>query len=167
VLVAPALAAGRVSDDLGRQIIQAGSRLPNIVRSEAADTARPEFVQGISTRGLAQVLKLGDMIRVSAATTPAAAKQIVFLLNQNDVTVSDAASIEVARAWTEGPPLVSVYQFPKALKLDHNVMEASDHGGNTELVFPVIEALALGKRAPEDAKYLFIVSDWNRPRAPF
>ncbi len=166
VLIAPAFAPGRVSDDLGHGIVQAGARLPNITRSEKPDTTRPEFIQGISTRGLAQVLRLGETIRQRAKKSPAAAKQIAFLLNLNDATVSGDVAVEVAREWTVGPPLVSVYQFPKSLNLPHNVLERPGHGGNPELVFPIVEALALGARVPDGVKYQFVISDWNQPRPP-
>lgn len=166
VLIAPAIAAGRLSDDDSRTVVLAASRLPNITRSQAPDSTRPEFVQGISTRGLAQVLALGESIRNDADRESGRAKQVVFLLNQNDQTVSADAAIDLARKWTMGAPLVSVYQFPAELRLPHNVMERSDRGGNTELVLPVIEALARGGKSPDGVRYQFIVSDWNQPRPP-
>ena len=136
----------------------AGSRLPNVTRSAPPDSERPDFIQGITTRGLAQVLRLGEDVRVEAEGFPAGAHQIMFLLNENDRTVSDAASIDLARRWTVGPPLVSVYQFPGALRLPHNVMETTARGGNLELVLPVVEAMARGAQIPTTATYRFIVS---------
>jgi hypothetical protein len=62
---------------------------------------------------------------------------------------------------------VSVYQLPKELRLPHNVLERTDHGGNTELVNPIVRALALGQPPDGPARYQFIVSDWGRPRDPF
>jgi esterase/lipase len=167
VLIAPAIAAGRLGDDAAHRLVLAGSRLPNNTRSEKPDSTRPDFVQGISTRGLAQVLLLGETIRDQAEKTSGSAKQIAFLLNQNDQTVSGDAAIDLARRWTTGAPLVSVYQFPAELRLPHNVMEATERGGNTDLVLPVVEAIARGSRTPEAVRYQFIVSDWNRPRDPF
>jgi carboxylesterase len=167
VLIAPAIAAGRVSLDAARGIMIAGSRLPNITRADRPDTTHPDFVQGISTRGLAQVLRLGEAVWTEAAKRPAGAHQIVFLLNQNDQTVSGDAAVDLARRWTIGPPLVSVYQFPRSLALPHNVMEVSQRGGNLDIVLPVVEALARGERVPESVRYQFIVSDWNQPRDPW
>ena len=167
VLIAPAIAAGRVSDDAGRNLVLAASRLPNITRSEAPDTTRPEFVQGISTRGLAQVLQLGERIRDDADRSPGQARQIAFLLNKNDRTVSEDAAIDLARRWTVGTPLVSVYQFPAELRLPHNVMESTERGGNTDLVLPVVEAISRGGPTPAAVRYQFIRSDWNRARDPF
>jgi hypothetical protein len=139
--------------------------MPDVVRPAKPDTLRPDYVQGLSTRGLGQVLRLGDRVRSDAQRSPAQTKQIAFLLNENDRTVSDEASIEVARSWETGPSLVSVYQFPRELKLPHNTMELTDKGGNLEIVLPVVEALARGVRPPTTANYLFLFSDWLRPRS--
>jgi carboxylesterase len=166
VLIAPAIAAGRVSRGIARNIMRIGSWFPDIVKSHRSDSTRPDFVQGISTKGLGQVLALGEALTKASTKAPAQAKQIIFLLNENDHTVSDDASIELARNWNTGQSLVSAYQFPKSLKLLHNTMEATEHGGNLEVVLPVVEALARGTRVPEDARYVFLVSDWTRPRLP-
>ena len=166
VLIAPAIAAGRVSDDGARTLVLLGSTLPNITRSEAPDTTRPDFIQGISTKGLASVLKLGENVRNEADRKPGQAAQIVFLMNQNDRTVSQDAAIDLARKWQKGKPLVSVYQFPGRLGLGHNVLETAERGGSPDLVLPVVEALARGLKVPETVQYQFIVSDWNRPREP-
>ncbi len=166
VLIAPAIAAGRVSNGLAKGIMMIGSKLPNLTRTAKPDSAHPEFVQGISTKGLGQVLRLGEVIREEAERSSAGAKQIVLLLNQNDHTVNDEASVDLARRWTMGTPLVSVYSFPADLRLPHNVMEINERGGNLELVYPVVEALSLGNKPPETVKYQFIVSDWNKPRQP-
>jgi carboxylesterase len=165
VIIAPAINAGRLSNGVGRKLGWFASLLPDVVRPAKPDSLRPDYVQGISTRGLGQVLQLGDRVRSNAARFPAQAKQIAFLLNENDRTVSDDASIEVARHWETGPSLVSVYQFPQAFKLPHNMMELSEKGGNLEVVLPVVEALARGVRPPMSASYIFLFSDWLRPRS--
>src|SRR5262249_43321311 len=87
VLIAPAIAAGRVAGSVARRVMQVGSRLPDVVRSEPADSTRPDYVQGISTRGISQVLRLGEEVKSLAEQWPARTKQILFLLNENDRTV--------------------------------------------------------------------------------
>ena len=164
VLIAPAIAAGRVSDDNDRALVLLGSRLPNITRADRPDSTRPGFIQGLSTRGLAQVLRLGESVRGDAERSPAGAKQIVLLLNENDHTVNNDAAIDLARRWTSGPPLVSVYMFPGVARLPHNVLEVPERGGNPELVLPMIESLARGTQVPSTARYVFLISDWGRPR---
>jgi len=143
VLIAPAIAMGRVSDGEGEGIVILASKLPEVVRMSAPiDTARPENIPGISTRGLAELLRFGQRVRDRAATAPPSVHDVVFLLNEADRTVSEDAALEVARRWMDRGATPKAYRFGIAAKLPHNVMELTSHGGNTELVYPIVEALA-------------------------
>jgi alpha-beta hydrolase superfamily lysophospholipase len=149
VLIAPAIAAGLISDDAGHGLVVVASRLPEITRTNAPiDSSRSDFVQGITTHGLAQVLRLGEAVREASAAREPAAKNMSFLLNEADHTVSDAAAVNLAQNWSARGAHVSVHRFPASLALPHNVMETDARGGNVALVFPVIEALALGVTPP-------------------
>jgi len=142
VLVAPAIGAGRLSDEDQRELIVLASVLPDIRRSEPADSTRPDYIQGITTRGLAQVLQLGGDVRDQAGTAGARGKHMIFLLNERDHTVSEDASLDLARRWSKRGSNVSAFRFPASANLPHNVMEIPERGGNPGLVFPVVEALA-------------------------
>ncbi len=129
------------------------SKLPEITRTEAPlDSTRPGYLQGITTHGLAQVLLLGQRVREASLNRAPGAQEMFFLLNEADHTVSEEASLEVARQWHDHGARVEVYRFPGALKLQHNVMEIDARGGNVALVFPVVEALALGAAPPSTAE---------------
>ena len=153
VLIAPAIAAGTISDDEGHGLVMLAARLPDITRTNAPlDSTRPDYVQGITTRGLAQVLLLGQQLRDKSADRAPAAREMLFLLNEADHTVSETAAIEVAQHWSDHGAAVDVYRFPASLQLLHNVMEIDARGGNVGLVFPVIEALARGETPPKTAQ---------------
>ena len=166
VLIAPAIAAGIISEDQERALVLLAGRLPDVTHTDKPDTTRPDFVQGLTTRGLAEVLRLGQNVREKARHDRPGTPEIIFLLNELDRTVSEDASMALAQSWFDHGAHVVVYRFPKSLTLPHNVMERSDRGGNTGLVLPVVEALARGAPTPESVRYQFIVSDWNRVRAP-
>ena len=68
----------------------------------------------------------------------------MFLLNEGDHTVSEPAALDLAQRWMDRGASVSAYRFSASAKLPHNVMELTSHGGNTDLVYPVVEALARG-----------------------
>jgi len=145
VLIAPAIAPGIVSDDDGGGLVLLASKLPDIQRGAApADTIRPENVAGITTRGLAELLRLGRRVHDQAESGPPAVHDIVFLLNQRDRTVSEAASLDLAQRWLDRGADVRVYRLTALTNLPHNVMELSSRGGNTNLVYPIVEALARG-----------------------
>ena len=145
VLIAPAIAAGLISDDQDRGLVILASKLPDITRTNAPmDTTRTDYVQGITTRGLAQVLRLGQLVREASADGEPGTKDMYFLLNEADHTVSEQAALAVAQQWLDHGARVAVYRFPASLKLPHNTMEIDARGGNVGLVFPVVEALARG-----------------------
>ena len=62
--------------------------------------------------------------------------------------------MEVAQRWFDHGARVGVYRFGAKLKLQHNVMEIDARGGNVKLVFPVVEALALGAAPPNTVDQL-------------
>ena len=67
VLIAPAIAAGGVSDDEAAGLAILASKLPDVERMTAPlDTGRPENVPGITTRGLAELLRLGRRLHDEA-----------------------------------------------------------------------------------------------------
>lgn len=145
VLIAPAIAPGGVSDDEGAGIVILASKLPDVQRMTGpVDSTRPENIPGISTRGLAELLRLGKRLHDLAETAPPAAHDISFLLNERDRTVSESAALDLAQRWLDRGAAVSAYRFGASDKLPHNVMELTSHGGNTDLVYPVVEALARG-----------------------
>ena len=148
VLIAPAIAAGVISEDNGRALVVLASKLPDVTRTNKPDSTRPDFVQGLTTRGLAEVLRLGQMVREKAVDDRPGAAQMVFLVNELDRTVSEDASLALAQSWFDHDATVVIYRFPKALKLPHNVMEIPQRGGNLDVVLPVIEALVTAAPPP-------------------
>jgi esterase/lipase len=151
VLIAPAIAPGDMADeDAERTLLAIASRLPEYTRKSApSDTANPEYVQGISSRGLAEVLGLGRRVRDEANKHAPATKDIAFLLNERDVTVSEPASVDLAQRWHDHGATVTIYRFPSSAGLPHNVMETDARGGNVQIAFPVVEALARSTDPPK------------------
>lgn len=144
VLIAPAIAPGIISDDDAGGLVMLASRLPDIERRSAPDTTRPENITGITSRGLAELLRLGHQVHEQAENGSPAVRNIVFLLNERDRTVSEAAALDLAQRWMDRGAGVWAYRFTAATNLPHNVMELTSHGGNTDLVYPIVEALARG-----------------------
>lgn len=152
VLIAPALAAGRLSDKESDDIVRVATRLPDIRRSDAPDSTRPGYQQGVSTRGLAELLSLGTRVRDAARDRAPRAREAAFLLNERDETVSEKAALDLAEHWFERGAVVRVYRFPRSLGLRHNVLEAEPgRGGRADVVYPVVEALALSAPVPDTA----------------
>ena len=131
-------------------LVRVVARLPNVRRTARPDSSGLDFEQGITTHGLAQVFRLGEGVAGDAARSPACAREVVVLLNENDHTVSGAAARDLARHWSDRGAHVRVYEFPKALELPHNVMAAPEQaGGSGAIVAAVLEALATAAPAPD------------------
>lgn len=154
VLIAPAIAPGGLSDDQGAGLVVLASKLPDIERTRAPDSSRLENVQGITTHGLAELLRLGRRVYNAADDTPSGARNIVLLLNELDHTVSEDASVDLAQRWFDHGASVSVYRFGAAAKLPHNIMELTARGGNVEVAYPVVEALARAAAPPPTVQLL-------------
>jgi pimeloyl-ACP methyl ester carboxylesterase len=153
VLIAPAIGAGRVSDDDAQTLVFIASRLPDVTRTNApTDSTLPEYVQGVSTHGLAEILSLGHRVRDEAGTTPPGVKDIAFLLSERDQTVSEPAALDLAQRWFDRGAAVSVFRFPNAAGLPHNIMEVSARGGNPDVAYPVVEALARAVAPPSSVE---------------
>jgi esterase/lipase len=150
VLIAPAIAPAQMTDeDEQRALLAITSRLPEYTRKNApTDSANPEYIQGISSHGLTEVLGLGRRVRDDANKRPPVTKDIVFLLNEGDATVSEAAALDLADRWHDHGATVTIYTFPAKAKLPHNVMEIDARGGNVDVAFPVVEALARSVHPP-------------------
>jgi esterase/lipase len=159
ILIAPAIGAGRLSDENDRDLVALASLLPDIRRSEPADSTRPDYVQGITTRGLAQVLQLGHNVREQAGSSAARGGNVFLVLNERDHTVNEDATLDLARRWSAHGSSVSAYRFPAAANLPHNVMELPQRGGNPDLVQPVVESLALAHSPPETVHAVDIPCD--------
>jgi esterase/lipase len=151
VLIAPAIGAGFLSEDTGRELIDLASALPNVTRTTRPDTTRPDMVQGTTSRGLSEVLRLGQRVRDQALDRAPRVTSIALLLNARDRTVSEEAAVDLAQRWFDRGATVLVYKFPARLRLPHNVMEQTGRGGNTEIVYPVVMALARGMTPPPTA----------------
>ena len=150
VLIAPAIAPGDMADeDAERALLAIATRLPEYTRKNAPiDSTHPDYIQGISSRGLAEVLGLGRRVRDDASKRAPATKDIAFLLNERDATVSEPASVDLAQRWHEHGATVTIYRFSSSAKLPHNIMEIDARGGNVAVAFPVVEALARSMDPP-------------------
>lgn len=156
VLIAPALGAGLLSDEHGRELVELAGVLPNIRRTSRPDTTRPDMVQGTTTRGLAEVLGLGHRVRDQAEQWAPRVKEIFFLLNARDHTVSERAALSLAQQWFDRGARVAVYKFPASARLPHNVMEIPRRGGNPEMVYPIVTALARAQEPPPPVQLMSV-----------
>lgn len=147
VVIAPPFEATHIPSVLEKPIVNIGSRVPNVNRRAAPDTARPDRNPGFSTRGLAQVLRLGMAVRRDAERPPVGQAELLFLVNAHDRTVKTAPVLDFARLWNKRGAPATVYEIPDSLGLPHNIIDPMYHD-SAPPVLPTLIALAHGEQPP-------------------
>ena len=145
VIVAPLLAIARVPQLLETPLMNLALRVPNVTQADSPDRSRPDRELGVSSRGIAEVMRLGTAVRRTAAHTSPCVREIVFVTNANDKTVKTAPVIDLARTWTRAGSAVTVYQFPRSLGLAHDVADEVGPHAQPALVYSELRALIDGR----------------------
>lgn len=148
VAIAPPFEVTHVPSMLERPLVNIGGHVPNLTRREAPDSERPDRDPGITTHGLAQVLRLGIAARRDAESATPTSPELLFLINAGDHTVKPAPVLDVARAWNSRGAPVAVYELPDSVGLPHNVIDPIGREATPGTVLPVLIALAHGERPP-------------------
>jgi alpha-beta hydrolase superfamily lysophospholipase len=91
-----------------------------------------------STRSVAQALLLGASVEAEARRTPPAARSIVIITVGGDVAVDNPAVARLAQVWRSHGARLTTYEFPAALRLNHDIVDPEQIGGNPALVYPVL-----------------------------
>lgn len=148
VMIAPALEFTHVPSMFERSIVNIGEHVPNLTRRDAPDPGRPDRDPGFATHGLAEVIRLGMIVRRDAERLPAPSADMLFLVNAHDHTVKIAPVLDLARLWNRRSAPVSVYELPDSLRLPHNIVDPIQPASRHAAVYPVLESLALGTQPP-------------------
>jgi esterase/lipase len=148
VIVAPVFEIGRVPSFLEAPLMNLALRIPNLTRYDAPDSLRNDRELGVSTRAIAQVLRLGAAVRLAADESSPRTRDIVFVTNANDHTVKTPPAVALARRWSEYGVHAVVYQFPRSLGLPHDIAEEAHPNADPALVYPALKALMHGESPP-------------------
>ncbi|HQZ11971.1 MAG TPA: alpha/beta hydrolase [Devosia sp.] len=117
--------------------------LPNIM--VAWDPLEPEATPGIdyayprwATHGLAQFIRLGEVVAEEARHTAPVAPALGMLLNEADDAVSNDLARRLISQWRTHGRQVEETNLPRALGLDHDIIDPRQPAANTALVYPII-----------------------------
>lgn len=145
VLIAPAIEPGRIPSMLDRPIVGLAARLPSMIRRQGPDTMRPDRELGFSSRAVAQILQLGDVVRELSSRTPPRTPRIILLVNAGDRTVSESAAEMLATNWSRHGASVSIYELPDSLRFPHNVLNVPHGPVDAAAVLSLLRSLAYGQ----------------------
>jgi pimeloyl-ACP methyl ester carboxylesterase len=107
--------------------------------------AYPRF----STHALAETQRLGVELMDAAATMPPLAKSVWMISNGADMAVNNGSAALLVSRWRgRGATNVQTYQFPRQLKLFHDLVDPLQPNAQPELVHPILESIIIDGRVP-------------------
>ena len=89
-------------------------------------------------------LRLGIAARDAAGVGPGRPRSLVLVLNQAELSLSNAASRALGAAWARKGVSVRVEELPEAWKLPHDFGDPAQPGARPDEVDPLLEAAILG-----------------------
>ena len=95
-----------------------------------------------STRSVAATLKLGWTTLQDALKAAPACRSLAMVTVGGDIAVDNGLCADVVDAWRRhGVQDVVTYEFPDSLRLNHDVIDPAQVGGNPAITYPVIARL--------------------------
>jgi len=91
-----------------------------------------------STRSVAATLKLGWMTRENAVRFAPGCRSLSMVTVGGDKAVDNGLCAEVVRAWRRHGVDVATWEFPTALRLNHDIIDPEQVGGNPSITYPVL-----------------------------
>jgi pimeloyl-ACP methyl ester carboxylesterase len=149
VMIAPIFAVARAPGLWTPVVTRVALALPNHFfwwNDKAREhVAGPQHVYPrFATRSIAATLYVGAATRAEALHSAPACREVVMVTVGGDVAADNAMCAEVMRTWrARGAPSLLEYQFPAGLKLNHDVVDPEQVGGNPAITYPVLTRLIL------------------------
>ncbi len=103
---------------------------------------------GYPSRALMEIIRLGMITRAQAKKSPAAAKNILMVLNDAEPAVSNAEALKLLKSWQKhGKGNLSEVHFEKDMKLPHDIITPGTPGVPIEVVHPRLIELVRNSHA--------------------
>ena len=146
VIISPAFGYQQIPTALTAVVMNAYLLLPNSFAWWDADLqaesgpahAYPRYAK----RALAQILRLGFAVQVSARYTPPAAGRVIVVTNANDTAVNNTLISKVTAHWQADGAQIETFEFPSSLGLGHDLIDPTQPDQQIALVYPELIELA-------------------------
>ena len=148
VIIAPAYQLGGYPGPLQYMMGNLFARMPNVAIPSNGPNLGDHAYPQTPTRGVGQMLRLGRYVMAQAAAHPPVGKQVSFVINDNDTTISNGAAQQVIDEWKQAGVDVTVVHLPASLGLVHDVIDPAQPKQDIKVVYPIVEALAEGRTPP-------------------
>ena len=141
VIAAPALGLAHVAAPLQSPMMDLALRLPDFDKADPHDAKRPDRTPGWTSRGIAEMMRLGVAVRRGAEREPPRTRDIRMLVNAHDQTVSRALIDQLVARWRDKGAHVAVYELSDTLRLPHDIVDPDERGSKPRVTEPVILSL--------------------------
>jgi carboxylesterase len=107
----------------------------------------PYVYPRFSTRALGEVLRLADAVGLAARLAAPRTRDITVVTVAGDHAVNNRSARDVEEAWrARSKARVVLYEFPKNMKLGHDLIDPLQPYQRVEVVYPVLADLMLSAR---------------------
>jgi carboxylesterase len=141
--IAPFLGVSFVPHQLNRAFANFILSIPDFwmwwdpIHKENNKFAEPYANARYPMHALVEMMRLGYVSQAAAEQSAPEAEKIVMITNANDSSVNNGVAAEFEELWKEhGYENIVAYEFPKSLKLAHDLITAIRPGARTDLVYP-------------------------------
>lgn len=132
------------------------SRLPNFYvwwdpQKKESRHGPPHAYPRFGTRCMADSVQLSRNVRSNIAAKPPQCRRVLFITTASDIAANNSLTRSIAGilAAQGGPAEILAYEFPAGLRIPHDMIDPSQPGSNTPLVYrKLLDLLGTGAPAP-------------------
>ena len=134
LLLAPFFGIHGVPDFAGTLLMNAFSRLPNIVLDDPLEPRRDWVYRGEATRGVAAFLALGHNVRQEVKDSSPHG-ELIILTTAKDNTANNDTTAKLVDRWREGGSEVVTFEFEPSLDIPHNSVDPAADAAKKQIVY--------------------------------
>jgi carboxylesterase len=141
VLIAPAVGLGAFGGRLQLLFLNLLGLLPNVAtqRFYRFEDAAPYAYLGFSSRSLGETMRLGMATIYHALKHRPATRRVQLITNAADTAVSNQVARQFVIIWqARGMQRVEMYEFDRALKLHHDLIDPNNPIQRVDVVYPIL-----------------------------
>ncbi len=145
LLIAPALGLVRRESTRGQKLLALLLPLLPDIRTDwfsPDPNAPPHAYPGFSSRALGQLLRISLATFSGALQSAPKVQDIALVTSKSDDAVNDAITWQLISLWrARGLPKFTVVDFPKEMKIQHDMIDPAQNGQQTAIVYPILIGL--------------------------
>ena len=133
--LAPFFGVNGVPNFAGTLLMNAFSRLPNIVLDDPLEPRRDWVYRGEATRGVAAFLALGHSVMQDARKGAGPGGQMIVVTTARDNTANNHATAKLVDLWQQAGSEVVTFEFEPSLDIPHNSVDPAADAAKKQLVY--------------------------------